>query len=135
MLLILITAIVIGIGVALYLINRYKENIGDTIGTILIFCGGFVLLIEFFVLTLTNVAIPSDVAMNEKRYESLTYQYENDLYDNDNDVGKKELMKEIQEWNEDLAWRKNACNSIWIGWFVPDELAEFDYIELKENAK
>lgn len=135
MLLILITAIVIGIGVALYLINRDKENIGDMIGTILIFSGGLVLLIELFVLTITNVTIPSDVAMNEKRYESLTYQYENDLYDNDNDVGKKELMKEIQEWNEDLAWRKSSCNSIWIGWFVPDELAEFDYIELKENVK
>lgn len=135
MLLILITAIVIGIGVALYLINRYKENIGDTIGLILIFGGGLVLFIELFVLTITYAAMPSDVASNEKRYESLTYQYENDLYDNDNDVGKKELMKEIQEWNEDLAWRKSACNSIWIGWFVPDELAEFDYIELKENAK
>ena len=135
MLLILITAIVLGIGVSLYLINRDKENIGDTIGAILIFIGGFVLLIELFVLTLANVAIPSDVARNEKRYESLTYQYENDLYDNDNDVGKKELMKEIQEWNEDLAWIKSAFNSIWIGWFVPDELAEFDYIELKENAK
>lgn len=135
MLLILITAIVIGIGVALYLTNRYKENIVDTIGMVLVVLGGFVLFLELFVLTITNVAIPSDVARNEKRYESLTYQYENDLYDNDNDVGKKELMKEIQEWNEDLAWRKSACNSIWIGWFVPDELAEFDYIELKENAK
>ena len=57
MLLILITAIVIGIGVALYLINRYKENIGDTIGLILIFVGGFVLLIELFVLTLTYAAM------------------------------------------------------------------------------
>lgn len=135
MLLILITAIVIGIGVALYLINRDKENIGDTIGVVLIALGGIVLFIELFVLTITYTAMPSDVASNEKRYESLTYQYENDLYDNDNDVGKKELMKEIQEWNEDLAWRKSACNSIWIGWFVPDEFAEFDYIELKENHK
>jgi hypothetical protein len=135
MLLILITAIVIGIGVALYLINRDNGNIGDVIGSILIFIGGFVLLIELFVLTLTYASMPSDVASNEKRYESLTYQYDNDLYDNDNDVGKKELMKEIQGWNEDLAWRKSACNSIWIGWFVPDELAEFNYIELREKEE
>ncbi len=135
MLLILITAIVIGIGVALYLINRDNGNIGELIGSILIIIGGVVLFIELFVMTIAYVAMPSNVASNEKRYESLTYQYDNYLYDNDNDVGKKELMKEIQEWNEDLAWRKSACNSIWIGWFVPDELAEFDYIELKENAK
>lgn len=50
------------------------------------------------------IGTDASIAKWETQYESLTYQLENNLYDND--IGKKELMDEIREWNEDLAYRK-----------------------------
>ena len=41
------------------------------------------------------------MAKKQQRYNSLVYQLENNLYDNDNDLGKKELYNEVREWNED----------------------------------
>lgn len=132
MLIIIITAVVLGVGIILSFMDR---DSCEYIGAWLTVLGGIFIAIEMVILITIACSTPAEVAKYEKRYESLTYQYDNDLYDNDNDVGKKELMKEIQEWNEDIAANKMTYRSPWIGWFVPDEFAEFDFIELKGAGK
>ena len=69
-------------------------------------------------------------SMQEKR-NALVYQLENDLYDNDNDLGKKELYSEIAEYNCDVAKGKIMQNNIWVYNLYSDvyddlELIEFD---------
>ena len=98
-----------------------------------IFAIGFLSVIASVVVLCVNyIGIDGDVERNQVRYDSLTYQYENYLYDNDNDVGKKELMSEIQSWNEDLAWYKTMQRNPWIGIYIPDVYDQFDFIELHE---
>lgn len=78
-----------------------------------------------------NIGIDGKMASYQQRYESLTYQLENNLYDNDNDFGKKELFDQICAWNEDLAEGKAMQHDIWVGTFYPNIYDEFNFIELK----
>ena len=91
-------------------------------------------LVMTLILIMSNISIRTNIPAMRVRYESLVYQYENNLYENDNDVGKKELMKEIQEWNEDLANGKTYQRDFWVGIFVPNVYDEFDFIEVESHG-
>lgn len=97
---------------------------------------GLVCLIVALIMSIciidAHVSAEARVAANEKRYESLVYQYENNIYDSDDDVvGKKQLFDEIQEWNESLACKKVKQNNFWVGIFYADIYDQFEFIEYK----
>lgn len=92
--------------------------------------GLFGTIVSVVFLCVTYIGLDGEIKSNQVRHDSLMYQYENCLYDNDNDVGKKELMSEIQSWNEDLAWHKTMQRNPWIGIYIPNVYDQFDFIEL-----
>lgn len=93
--------------------------------------GGLSFIIMVIVMCCSHIGIDGYIAKNQARYEALVYQYENDIYDNDNDLGKRDLMEDIQEWNEDLAWYKENQDDFWVGIFIPNVYDQFEFIELK----
>lgn len=76
----------------------------------------------------------ANVAKYQKRYESLVYQYENAFYDNDNDVGKYELVFQIERWNTDLAYHKTIQRDFWLGIYYPNIYDQFAFIELNKEV-
>ena len=88
------------------------------------------LVISTFIFAINYIGTEASIAGWEKRYESLTYQLENNLYDNDNDIGKKELMNEIRKWNEDLAYHKEIQRDFWVGIYHPNIYDNFEFIPL-----
>lgn len=73
------------------------------------------------------------IARSEQVYESLVYQLENDIYENDNDLGKKELYDAIQSWNADLAEGRVMQDNIWVGMFYTDMYDQFEFIDLNAH--
>ena len=73
-------------------------------------------------------------SMQEKR-AALVYQLENDIYDNDNDLGKKELYSEITEYNCDVAEGKIKQNNIWVRNLYCNVYDELELIEFPEQIK
>ena len=71
-------------------------------------------------------------SMQEKR-SALVYQLENDIYDNDNDLGKKELYSEITEYNCDVAKGKIMQNNIWVYNLYADVYDDLELIEFGER--
>lgn len=88
-------------------------------------------IIMSIVAIINNAGIDGQIASHEQRYESLVYQFENDIYDNDNDLGKKELYNQIQDWNEDVAKGQALQNDPWVGIFYPDIYDQFEVIEFE----
>ena len=91
---------------------------------------GIAAAIMLIVIIVNNVGVEAKIEANKQRYDSLVYQAENNLYENDNDLGKKELVNQIQEWNEDLASGKALQNDFWVGIFIPDIYDGFGFIPM-----
>lgn len=77
-----------------------------------------------------KVNADATIARCEQVYESLVYQLENDIYENDNDLGKKELYDAIQDWNADLAEGRVMQDNVWVGMFYTDMYDQFEFIDL-----
>ena len=103
------------------------ENLGIAISVI----GIFGIIASVVVLAINYIGIDGYIAQMNTRYETLVYQYENDIYDNDNDLGKRELMVDIQNWNEDLSSRRERQRDFWIGIYIPNIYDQFEFIEMK----
>lgn len=88
-------------------------------------------IISVLTFVFCNIGVDGYITENMARYEMLTYQYENNIYDNDNDLGKRELMTDIQDWNEDLAGYRVNQKDFWIGVYIPNIYDQFEFIELK----
>lgn len=103
------------------------ESVGCVIGII----GAIVLVIMTCCAICANTDIDAYVASMQQRHDALVYQLENNVYENDNDIGKRELYEQIYEWNEDLAARKECQDSAWVGIFYADVYDQFEFIPLK----
>ena len=92
---------------------------------------GTIAIIMLVFIIVGNIAPNAKIAEYQARYDLLVYQYENDIYDNDNDLGKRDLMEDIEEWNTDLAYRKRIQRNFWVGIFYPNIYDDFEFIELR----
>lgn len=91
---------------------------------------GFVFVVLSIGMVCEYVNIDGRIEKYKTEYNSLAYQYENNIYDNDNDLGKKELMNDILEWNKNLTYMQKAQDDFWIGIFFADIYDQFKMIEL-----
>lgn len=91
---------------------------------------GFVVAIMLIVIIVNNVRVEAKIEVNKQRYDSLVYQAKNNFYENDNDLGKKDLVNQIQEWNEDLAEGKVLQDDFWVGIFYADIYDKFNFIPM-----
>ena len=110
--------------------TRYDTDWLTNIGWISTAFAVIAIVISVIIMFCFYVNADAKIAQNNKRYESLVYQLENNLYDNDNDLGKKELYNEIREWNEDLAYYQSMQNNFWFGIYYPNIFDQFEFIEL-----
>lgn len=121
--------------VSIIVIRKFLDEDGilglfGIIGVITLLLSGLLSAIMITSALINNAGARGSIGAYKERYESLMYQLENNLYDNDNDLGKKELYNQIQEWNEDLARGKAMQNDFWFGVFYPDIYDCFEFIDI-----
>lgn len=126
---------IISVIVSIISFNKFRD-FWDVIGSI-----STALAVLFFIISavLGVIAVSANVgseaylsSMQEKR-SALVYQLENDLYDNDNDLGKKELYSEITEYNCDVAKGKIMQDNIWVYNLYADVYDDLELIEFDEE--
>ena len=127
-----IFCLIIGIVLIFVGVKTYEDSY-TLVGTALTMVLGVVILILGPVAIAANIAPEAELAKELNKRESLVYQLENEVYDNDDDiVGKRDLYKDIETFNSDLAYNKTAQKDFWIGIFYPNIYDKIDYIKYKE---
>ena len=95
--------------------------------------GGFASMIMAITILGNHIGVNGYIESYNTRYNMLVYQYENGFYNNENEVGKYELIRDIRLWNEDLSKYKELQDDLWVGIFYPNIYDQFEFIELEEN--
>lgn len=90
-----------------------------------------VILFMTVAICIGNFGADAKAAKYKERYESLVYQYENEIYCDDNVV--YDLLTDIREYNEDLTYYQEIQDDFWIGIFYPNIFDQFELIELDEE--
>lgn len=100
------------------------------VGTIV---GVIAVLSSLVVMACNYIGIDGYISQMNVRHETLAYQYENNIYENDNDLGKRELIVDIQDWNEDLSRKRENQDDFWVGIYMPNIYDQFEFIELEKS--
>ena len=109
--------------------SRY--DIMELVGGIAVGLGLIGTVCCVLVVGINHMGVDATVAKLNTRYDNIMFQYWNDIYENDNDVGKRELYADIQKWNEELAYNQEIQDDLWVGIFIPDIYDQFEFIELE----
>lgn len=113
------------IGILLVMFNKLEVT-----RFIVIFVSIIGLGVSALFLSVNYSAVDAQKAKLNERYMMLSWQWNNDIYA-DEVIGKRELMKDIQEWNEDIVWSKKAQRDTWIGVYIPDIYDDYEPISVR----
>lgn len=125
---ILVLFVILFIGSLVWAYND-EFGAGGLIGGITALIMGIGIVASGIILIDSHGGKDAYIAEQNQKYEALVYQMENDVYDNDNDLGKKELYNEVREWNEDLAYHQDIQNNLWFGIYYPNIYNQFEFIK------
>lgn len=122
--------ILIGLIVAGYFIYKktYKEGIGLSI---MVLAGLLFMMISVYSITSYIFALATTAEMRQE-YKALVYKVNTESARDEFGIRNKDIIDEVQEWNTNLAFEKNAQRDFWVGIFVPNIYDEFDFIELED---
>lgn len=70
-----------------------------------------------------------------ERYNALTYKVESEACRDEFGLLNKKIIDEVQDWNEDVVYRKEMQNNFWVGIFYADIYDEFETIDYDKYAK
>lgn len=125
-----IPLILIAVGI---LIEKFsvRDFVSD-LGEILAFVSTIGAVILFVLIIIFQLSGRTSLESNKERYKALTYKIERKSYRDDFGLLKKEVIDEIQDWNEDLTFYKSNQRDFWIGIFIPNIYDEFELIDYEK---
>lgn len=104
--------------------------------------GGAIILIDGIFLTIAIaymccnfIGINAKVEQYKEKYNAITYKVESGACRDDFGLLNKEVIDEIQDWNENITYNKNIQRDFWIGVFYPNVYDEFETISYEKYSR
>ena len=125
---------------SLFGFNNEKHPVAHKLYDIDIFAfGGAILILgamvciafSLFAIIGNHTTADSYVAKSNERYEALCYKVETENAVDEFGLRNKEIIDEVQEWNEEIAEYKALQDNFWIGIYYPNIYDQFETIPLE----
>ena len=101
-------------------------------GMIISVISGIVLAIMLVIICCTHFNVDAKVAANKERYTALEYKVTSGACRDEFGLLSKEVVDEVQDWNEDLVYYQNIQDNFWLGIFYPNVFDQFETIDYEK---
>ena len=108
---------------------KYDEVFGVS-GVILSGVSIAISVVMIIVIIFSHCDSSAYAAKSQERYDALIFKLENTDCRDEFGLLNKEVIDEIQNWNEDLSYSQAIQEDFWLGIFYPNIYDEFKLIDL-----
>lgn len=119
-------------------VRKFLYQNDDTIensGWVTVVVSGFIMAIMIIVFVSNYIGINAQVEKTKERYNAITYKVESGACRDEFGLLNKEVIDEIQDWNESITYHKNIQKDFWIGIFIPDVYDQFETIDYTKYGR
>lgn len=113
------------------IIKKYYANTDalSVVSDLIFIATSIICFVLFCFIVCRHLGSTSERSANMERYTGIKYKVESGACVDEFGLLSKDVLDEVQEWNEDLAWNKSAEKDFWIGVFIPNIFDDFEFIE------
>ena len=143
-----LTILIIGIGLIVigcidwdYEKNKLFDFLYDNddtlklIGGITTFISGFIMIIMITILCCMYIGIDARVEQSKETFDAITYKVESGACRDEFGLLNKEVIDEIQSWNESVIYNQKMQNDFWVGVFYPNVYDQFETIDYEKYGR
>ena len=123
----IIVAITILAFIIYKIFDHYSCETGCFISSLFAGISSAIAIVMLIILIIIHISMPYHEASWQEQYKTLTTRVENHLY---YPWDRTSLIKEIDQWNQDLAARRNSQSNQWISIFYPESTEGLDLIDI-----
>ena len=105
------------------------------IGGITTFISGVIMMIMIAILCCTYIGIDATVEQSKETFDAITYKVESGACRDEFGLLNKEVIDEIQSWNESVIYNQKMQNDFWVGVFYPDVYDQFETIDYEKYGR
>lgn len=107
----------------------YNDDNIALVGWIASIISGIVVLIMLICIIDSHTNVEANLEKNRETYDALMYKMESTTCRDEFGFLSKEIIDEVQDWNEDVRYYKSAQDDFWVGIFHPNVYDEFEIIK------
>lgn len=115
-------------------IYRYRGAI-LTIGWVMTVIAGIIVAVMVMEMGVRHIRADIETAQLYERYNAIVYKIEGDSCRDEFGLLNKEIIDEVQDWNENIVYYQGMKDNFWVGIVYPDIYDQFHTIDYTEFDK
>ena len=113
----------------------YNDDTLRFIGDIITFISGFIIVSMIIILCCMYIGIDARVEQSKETFDAITYKVESGACRDEFGLLNKEVIDEIQSWNESVIYNQKMQNDFWVGVFYPNVYDQFETIDYEKYGR